>query len=84
MLHAAEAAAACQAGAEGRFEGNLFVGSPFGIDFRIFGGRLGDLGAGGTGIAGYKGASCLIETAGNGFVAKHESFHMFVSLRLYF
>ena len=76
VLHAAEAPLSRQGGAEGRFHGHLLVGGPLRVDLGVLGGGLGDLRAGGAGIAGDKGASRLVEPSGNGFVAQHQSFHV--------
>ena len=75
VLHAAEGALAGQGRAEGGFHGHLFIGGPFGVHLGIFGDGLGDLSAGGAGIAGYEAASGLKQAPGNGFVAQHQRFH---------
>ena len=79
MLHAAKAAVTGQGRAEGRFHGHLFIGGPFGVNLRVLGGGLGNLRAGGAGVAGDEAASGLVEAAGNGFVAQHQRFHGYSS-----
>ena len=76
MLHAAEGAAARQGGAEGSLHGHLFVGGPLAVDVVKFGGFLGDLCAGSTGITGDHTASRLVQSTGNGGVAQHQLFHI--------
>ena len=76
MLHAAEGPLSRQAGAEGHLHGHLLVGGPLAVDFGELHGLLGDLGAGGAGIAGDHAASRLIQPTGNGGVAQHQLFHI--------
>ena len=77
VLHGAETALTCKAGTESSFHSNLFVRCPLSIDFFIGGYTFGDLGTGGAGVTGYKAAAGLKQTSGNGFVAKHQCFHIF-------
>ena len=74
VLLRAEGTSACQRSAERGFHGNLFIGSPFTVNFIIFGSFLRDLRAGGAGIAGDKADTCLIQTSRNSFVAEHQLF----------
>ena len=76
MLHAAEGASAADRRAERAFEGDLFIGGPFGVHFRIGGGEFGDFGGGGAGVAGNEAHVRLKETARDGFVAEKQSFHV--------
>ena len=75
VLHAAEAALAGQAGAQGGLHGDLLIGRPFGINLLVLGGGFGDLGAGGAGVAGDEAASSLVESPRHSFVAEHQLFH---------
>ena len=77
VLHAAESAFAGQAGAEGRLHGYLLVGGPLAVDLVVLGSLLGDLRAGGSGVAGNHAAPRLIQSPGNGGVAQHQFFHCF-------
>ena len=52
VLHRAKAACAAERGAERHLKGDLFVGRPFGINFVVFGDRLGDFRARGAGVGG--------------------------------
>ena len=71
VLHGAEGALARQTCAEGGLHGYLFIGSPLGVDLIKFGHLLGDLGAGGAGVAGHHAAAGLVQATGNGGVAQH-------------
>ena len=75
MLHGAEGPGPADRGAAGGFGGHLFIGGPLAVDFGVFHGGLGDLGAGGAGIGGHHPHTGLIQAAGNGFVAQVEMFH---------
>ena len=52
VLHAAKCSLAGKSCAEGNFHCNLFVGSPFAVNFLIFCSLFAYLGAGSSGIAG--------------------------------
>ena len=80
VLHAAEGALSRQGGAEGGLHGHLLVGGPLAVDVVKLGGLLGDLGAGGAGVAGDHAAPRLIQSTGNGGVAQHQLFHLSFSL----
>ena len=75
VLHAAEAAVACQTCAERSLHRYLFVRRPFCVNFRIFGCAFRDLRAGCAGIAGDKAASGLVQAARSSLVAEHQGFH---------
>ena len=76
VLHAAEAAVACQTCAERSLHRYLFVRRPFCVNFRIFGSAFRDLRAGCAGIAGDKAASGLVQAARGSLVAEHQGFHL--------
>ena len=75
VLHAAGGPLSAHGSAVGHFQGHLLIGGPLTIDLRILGSLLGDLGAGGAGVAGDHAASGFIESTGNGFVAQHQFLH---------
>ena len=75
VLHAAEAAVACQTCAERSLHRYLFVRRPFCVNFRIFGSAFRDLRAGCAGIAGDKAASGLVQAARGSLIAEHQGFH---------
>ena len=74
MLHGAAASHTGEGRAEGGFQRHLFIGRPFSIDFRKFGGLLGDLGGGGSGVAGDQAASGFIQATGHRTVADKQFF----------
>ncbi len=75
VLHHAGAALAGQGRAEGDLHGDLLVGRPLAVDLVILSGPLGDLRAGGAGIAGNERTAGLIEASGCGLVAQHQFLH---------
>ena len=75
VLHAAEAALACQTGAECDFHGYLLIRCPFAVHLIIFCGFFGYLGTRCARVAGNDRAACFIQTAGNCLVAQHKLFH---------
>ena len=83
VLHGAEGPLSCQAGAESHLHGYLLIGGPLTVNIVEFGGLLGDLGAGGAGVAGDHAAARLVKSPGNGGVAQHQLFHESVPCFLY-
>ena len=75
MLHCTKGPFPRQTGPEGGLQSHLLVGRPFTVDFGKFYSLLGNLRAGGAGIAGDHTASRLIQSSGNGGVAQHQLFH---------
>ena len=76
VLHAAEGALAGKAGAKGGLHRHLLIGSPLTVDGVVLGGLFGDLGTGGTGVAGDHAAPGLIKPTGNGGITQHQVFHV--------
>ena len=75
MLHGAKGPGSGDGSPHGRFIGHLFVGGPFGVDFRVCTGELGNFGAGGSRVAGDHPAPRLVQPLGNRLVAQHQLFH---------
>ena len=75
MLHGAEGTRAAEGCAGGNLCRHLFVGRPFAENFIVLRGRLRNLRAWCSGVAGNHPHTGLIEAAGNGLVAQVELFH---------
>ena len=75
MLHCAEAAGTGHGCADGGFHGDLLIGGPFGVHFRILCGFFGYFGRGSAGIRRDKAAASLVKATRDGGVAQHKLFH---------
>ncbi len=76
VLHRRKCSCTCEGCAQCGLNGDLFIRCPFRIDFVVLRNCFGDLCRGRAGIAGRKPAAGLIESAREGFIAKHQFFHI--------
>ena len=79
VLHPAESPAAADSSTHSGFQGNLFIGCPFGVDFGIFCNFFRNFRTGSPRITGHEPHARFIQPSGHSGVPKHQLFHGYTS-----